>query len=663
MCHCWGQSIVTVGVRLNLLGGFGLQVDGQDGPPLPRKTRALLAVLAVDRGRPMARERVAELLWPNSGPKQIQGSLREALYSLRRPLRGHEVVVSHDGALALGEDVATDVEEFQRQALAEDLASLHRAVRAYRGPLLAGFPHVEEDFADWLTASRAELERKALAVLERIGDLCTAGGDAAGAMEAAERMFAIDPLREDIHCRLLECCAAAGRRAEGLRHYAAITEVLKRELGITPAAQTREIARRLRAEMDPPALVEPVRPEPVPLGAPPPVAVLPFAQLGDEMVPSHIADGILVDTVCQLAGLRELQVISHGSTLAYRDPQVDLRQVGRELGARYVVRGAMHRRGDALRLTTELADAGTGAVVWARTHDTSATLDFADQDRLVAQIVNTLAPRVQELELRRIRGRRPESLSVHELVLLAREKLLTLEQDAFDDAKSLLDRAVSAEPEYADAHALLADWHTLTMTQGWRTDRHAAVQEVDAAARRALALDPENCRALMFHAHRRALLHRDFDGALALFERGTSAWPGSAHMWLWSSYSWAYVGDAAEAVRRVTRALELSPRDREAHEFYSAMCVAHYTAGEHAEAARWGLKAIGEPQVLRATLRWTAASLAAAGDLTGARDVAARAMREMPDQRVSAVVQNSPYRDRWRRDAYGAHLLLAGLPN
>lgn len=654
---------MKVGVRLSVLGGFGLQVDGQDGPPLPRKTRALLAVLAVDRGRPMARERVAELLWPNSGPKQIQGSLREALYSLRRPLRGHEVVVSHDGALALGEDVATDVEEFQRQALAEDLASLHRAVRAYRGPLLAGFPHVEEDFADWLTTSRADLERKALAVLERVGDLCTAGGDAAGALEAAERMFAIDPLREDIHCRLLECCAAAGRRAEGLRHYAAITDLLKRELGITPGVQTRDTAQRLRAEMDPPAVAPPARTEPVALGAPPPVAVLPFAQLGDATVPSHIADGILVDTVCQLAGLRELQVISHGSTLAYRDPQVDLRQVGRELGARYVVRGAMRRRGDALRLTTELADAGTGAVVWARTHDTSATLDFADQDRLVAQIVSYLAPRVRDLELTRIRGKRPESLTIYEKALLAREHMLTLQRGRFDEARALLDDILAHEPGYADAHALLSDWYSLYLSQGWFADRQTAVAESEAESERALALDAENCRALTLHAHRRALLRRDFEGAMDMFDRALSAWPGSAHTWQWSSYTWAYVGDAAEAIRRCTRALELSPRDREAHQFYSALCVAHYTAGEYAEAGRWGLKAIGEPQVLRATLRWTAASLAAGGNLDAAREVAARAMREMPDQRVRDVVRNSPYREAARREAYGMHLLLAGLPN
>ncbi len=627
---------------------------------MPRKTRALLAVLAVDRARPMARERVAELLWPNSGPRQIQGSLAEALYSLRRPLRGREVVVSHDGMLALGRDVATDVEEFDRQALAEDLAGLHRAVRAYAGPLLAGFPHVEDDFADWLTASRAEMERKALTVLARIGDLCTAGGDAAGALEAAERMFAIDPLREEVHLRLLEACAAAGRRAAGLRHYATIVETLKREFGVAPGAQTRALAQRLRAEMDPaPA---PSRPEPVPLDAPPPVAVLPFTQLGEETVPSHIADGILVDTVCQLAGLRELQVISHGSTLAYRDPQMDLRQVGRELGARYVVNGTVQRHGNALRLRTALADAGTGAVVWMRTYDTSATLDFAGQDRLVAQIVNTLAPRVHELELQRVRGKRPESLTTYEKVLLAREHLLTLRRDEYETARVLLSEAVAAEPGYGEAYALLADYFGVALTQGWLEDRDGTIRIVGEYAQRALELDRENCRALMFHAHRRSLLHRDFDAAMELFGRALSAWPGSAHTWLWSSYTWAYVGEAAEAVRRVARGLELSPRDREAHEFYSAMCVAHYTAGDYGEASRWGLRAIGEPRVLRATLRWTAASLAAAGEIEEARRIAARAMREIPGQRVRDVVLNSPYRDAGRREAYGRHLTLAGLP-
>jgi len=653
---------VQAGVSLSVLGGFTLQVDGQKGPDLPRKTRALLALLAVDNARPVSRETAAELIWPGRGPEQSKNSLKEALYRLREPLRAYDVVVSQDGDLALGAAVATDVATFRRLADAQELAALHGAADAYAGPLMAGFRTVEDDFNDWLALSRAALEKTALSVLARTADLCTAGGDFAGTMAAAERMFAIDRLDEEIHARLLEACAAAGRRAEALRHYESIAEVLKRDLGTTPGAQTRAIKQRLRQEMDPPVRDAPVRLEPVPYGSPPPIAVLPFVQLGEETVASHLADGILVDTVCQLAGLRELQVISHGSTLGYRDPAVDIRQVGRELGVRYVVRGAMRRQGAHLRLTTELADAGTGAVVWARSHDTSATLDFADQDRLVAQIVNTLAPRVQELELRRIRGMRPEGLTVYDKVLLAREHLLTLRREEYESARLLLGEVIVTEPGYGEAYALLADYFGIAMTQGWLADRTGTIRTVGELTQKALELDRDNCRALMFQAHRQSLLHRDFPEAMRLFDQALRLWPGSAHCWAWSSYTWAYVSEAQEAIRRVGRALELSPRDREAHQFHSALCVAHYVAGNFAEAADWGRRAAVDPAVLRATLRWTAASLVAAGEVAEAREMMQRAMREIPGQTVGEVIRNSPLRDEATRRTYGAHLLAAGFP-
>ena len=123
------------------------------------------------------------------------------------------------------------------------------------------------------------------------------------------------------------------------------------------------------------------------------------------------------------------------------DPGLDARSAGRLLDVRYVVTGSMRRTGNSVRLTTELADAETGMVVWARSHDTHADLSFEDQDRMVAQIVNTLAPRVHELELRRIRGKRPESLTVYEKVLLAREHLQTMEHENFQQARRLLDEA------------------------------------------------------------------------------------------------------------------------------------------------------------------------------------------------------------------------------
>jgi adenylate cyclase len=397
-------------------------------------------------------------------------------------------------------------------------------------------------------------------------------------------------------------------------------------------------------------------------GRPPPVAVLPFSQLGGEPVPSHLADGLMVDIVCQLAGLREVRAISHGSTMGYRDAAMDVRRAGAELGARYVVRGSMRRRGEHLRLTTELADAGTGTVVWADVSDAPAALDFAAQDRLVARIVNTLAPQVAQIELRRIRGKRPESLSVYETVLLAREHMLTYRREDFEAARTLLNLAVAAEPTYADAHALLADWHSLFLSQGWTADRQAHVAAAEAANAEALAQDRTNPRALVLWGHRRALYHRDYAAAQEFFRRALDVAPGSASAWLWSSYTYSFIGDAAEAIRRALHALELSPRDREAHDFYSALCVAHYTAGAYEEAVAWGRRCMAERSFRRSIHGWTAAALVAQGRIDEAREVAARGMEAEPSRRVRAIVRNHAYRDAVRREAYGAHLLAAGFP-
>jgi tetratricopeptide (TPR) repeat protein len=322
----------------------------------------------------------------------------------------------------------------------------------------------------------------------------------------------------------------------------------------------------------------------------------------------------------------------------------------------------MRRSGNSVRLTTELADAETGMAVWARSHDTNASLSFEDQDRMVAQIVNTLAPRVHELELRRIRGKRPESLTVYEKVLLAREHLLTMDHDNLLQAKLILTEATESEPRYAEPYALLADFHGLIAAEGLSNDREGDIAAVEQLTRKALSLDGDNLRALIFYAHRKSLLQRDYEGARDLFRHALDVSPNSAQAWLWSSYLYSWIGEAEEALPRAHRALALSPRDRKAPDFYSAICTAHYTAGDYREAADWGLRALGERDVMRGTYRWTAAALAALGQADRAREIMRQGMRMLPGQRVSDLMRDHPYRDGARRRSYGEHLLAAGFP-
>jgi adenylate cyclase len=399
-----------------------------------------------------------------------------------------------------------------------------------------------------------------------------------------------------------------------------------------------------------------------PSDGPPRIAVLPFQQFDDDPTPTHVTNGLVADIVYQLAGLRELNVISLGSTIGIREADSNLREIGHRLGARYLVRGGLQRVGAMTRLTAELTEAESGEVLWTRRSDMDNPLSFDVQDRVVARIVNTLAPRVHDNELRRIRGMRPEDLSVYDKILLAREHIMMLERDGFTEAMGLLDDAIAQEPEYAEAYALAAELHVLLIGQGWSPDRTFEAGEIDQLTRKALMLDRDNVRALVCNGHRKSLLHRDYPAALEMFRHALDIAPNSAHVWQRSSFTFAYIGDGAEAIRRAERAVELSPFDREPYWYFSALCVAHYTAGNFDAAAEWGLRALGEKTMLRSTAGWAAASLAAIGRMDDAREVAAQTMVQWPERRVENIVAQHPYRDKERRESYGQHLLAAGFP-
>jgi DNA-binding SARP family transcriptional activator/TolB-like protein len=651
----------------NWTSGYGLRLGELEAPALPWKTRALLAYLAAHPNRPVTREVVAELLWPGKGTEQMGHSLRQALADLRRRIKDHEIIVAYDRELTLADTVITDIDQLAKLTPSSDPGAMRHAATAYAGPLLDGFPAVSPDFDDWLTLTRTRFEHAVLDALARLGDAASAAGQPNEALAAAERMFGIDPLREDGHRRLLLACAAAGRRSEALRHYGAIVDVLKRELDVSPAPETREIARRLRREMapladppDPPA-VETVPANPSAFGQPP-VAVLPYRQLGGAPLPTHTTEGLIADIVCQLSGLRDLSVISHGSTMGLHGLDIDARAASRVLGARYVVTGTIRHDGHNMRLTTELTDTADSAVIWAYSQDTATTLTFAEQDRVVGRIVNTLAPRVHERELRRIRGKRPDSLTTYDKVLLAREHLDTMDHARLLAAKPLLEQVVAEEPDYGEAHALLADYHGLIAAEGLSRNRESDIAAVDQSTARALSLDPDNIRALVSYAHRKSLLRRDYTGARELFHRALDVSPNHAMAWLWSSLLFSWLGEAEEAVARATRALELSPCDRQANKFYTTMCTAHYTAGNYREAAEWGMRALNKESIMRGSYRFTAAALVAAGDGEQAKEIVRLSMDKLPEQKVSDVVQVSPYRDPQRRQQYGEHLVAAGFP-
>jgi DNA-binding SARP family transcriptional activator/Tfp pilus assembly protein PilF len=653
---------------IKLLGTFALLGRSDGVIALPLKTQALVALLALQKGRPVKREVISEWLWPDRGEKQARNSLKQALYVLRRDGFGEEdAVKAWDDTLALHpEDIACDVHELQALLKPETQAPWQRIASLYSEPLLSGFPPISPVFDDFLVGMRRALEAD---VLDKLGQLeeRVANSDLQQSIVIAERMWAIDPLREDTHRRLIQSFALAGRRTDAMRLYAEAKALLRREMDVAPAAETEAIIARIQHEgASPPkalAFVDTKLPASPGYNGPPRIAVLPLRQFLDRALPSHISDGVTADVISQLAGLRELAVISHGSTFDLRDPGLDPRQIGRKLDVRYLVVTHIRQVGDQFRLTTELTETEAGRVVYVRTDNAESGFLFADQDRVVGRLANALVPQVHETELRRIRGQRPESLSIYEKVLLIREHLMLLKRDSFAAARILIDEIIRDDPGYGEAYALAADWHGISAVEGWSTNRARDIAELERLARTALVIDRSNLRALVSYAYRRSLHYRDHAGAMDLFRQALDIAPSSAMAWTLSGCCMAFAGDAAEAIRRATRALELSPNDRESYKFFYTFCVAYYIAGDYEQAAYWGQKALVEKAVWRGAGGFTAASLSALGRLSQAREIAARDIVSSPERTVSRIVEALPFEDAARRMLYGQHLQAAGFPD
>lgn len=663
---------MTTPVLIRLLGGFRLSVAGREVTSLPRKAQALLGYLAMQDGRPVTRETVSDLLWTDRGAEQARHSLRQTLLVLRRALRdaGGDVIANNPSTLAFVPGmVETDVGRFRLLARSSERALLAEASELYDGSLLDRFPPVGGDFDDWLIVARSEVSDVAIDALRRLTDACLAAGDVAPAVTAAERMLALDLLREDSHRLLMEVYLRAGRRADAIRQYDACVEVLRRELDVGPSEETEGVATRLRNQetlaahqtiLSPPDYRQ-VWITPRSSGTPW-IAVLPFRAIGDDQTPAYFGAGLVEDIIALLATLREPVVISSNSSQIYRETHLDVRRVGRELGISYVVSGSVRKSERWVRVYVELSETEGGTVLWARTYDAEGLAIFDVQDSIATRVVNTVVPHIQERELQKVRTKRPESLSAYDLVLQARELILSLDQTRFYRAGDLLREASHMDPAYAPAHAGLADWYSLHVGQGWSQNPSADIQSLDSAAQTAIACDPNHARALALYGHNRSFLHRDYDQAISLFERAVDVAPNDAVMWKWTSTTFAYVGNGQEAARRARKALDLSPRDHFAYGIYSSACVAHYMMDAFDEAIHWGQLSYQENPRYTSNTRYLCASLVAVGRVYDAREIAQSVLKIEPNFRVTPLVARHPIQDAGGRGLLGERLIEAGLP-
>jgi TolB-like protein/Flp pilus assembly protein TadD len=379
----------------------------------------------------------------------------------------------------------------------------------------------------------------------------------------------------------------------------------------------------------------------LPLPDKPSIAVLPFINLGGDPEQDYFADGISEDIITDLSKLRWLFVIARNSSFTYKGKTLDVRQIGRELGVRYVLEGSVRKGGTRVRTTSQLIDAETGKHLWADRYDRDLTDIFALQDEITRRVVSSIEPKLLEAESIRSQYRSPEDLGAWDMLMRANSLFWRLTKDESQAAIAILKQLLERYPHYAPAHSMLAFFLLVSRQGGWHMMEPQVTQAASLAAR-AVELDdsdPWAHFALGFVAFTR----RRTDEAVEEFQRALDLKPNFAAAHGFLGCAFAFDGRSDQAIAHIEQAIRMSPYDPQNALLNAALAAAHYQAGRYAEAVDFGRKAIQQRFGLTNGHRIYVASLAQVGRIDDARAALARLQELHPENSIAWIERNVPY--------------------
>jgi TolB-like protein len=391
----------------------------------------------------------------------------------------------------------------------------------------------------------------------------------------------------------------------------------------------------------------------------PSIAVLPFTNLSGDPQQEYFAEGMVDDIITGLARIKWLFVIARNSSFTYKGRAVDVKQVGRELGVRYVLEGSVRKAGGSVRVTGQMIDASTGAHVWAERYDRSSEDIFALQDEIALSAVGAIAPSVRKAEIERVRRKRPDSLDAYDLVLQAQPDVDSGMPEQVTRALALLGRAIALEPAYALAHGNAAMCHHCLFLR-------AGLQEVNRAAsirhaRSAIVHGQDDALALTWAGFSIGMDAHDRAAAFTALEAALAISPSSALTYILGSVILGWGGEAERAMEWSEKGMRLSPFDSWAWAAFDAQAMSHFIRGRYEEACRAAYKSVQANPAHSITYVQLAGALAKLGRLEEARAAAARVLELHPAFRYGrqfSGVNCAPA----LAEALGGALRDAGLP-
>jgi TolB-like protein len=356
----------------------------------------------------------------------------------------------------------------------------------------------------------------------------------------------------------------------------------------------------------------------------PSVAVLPFSNLSGDPEQGYFADGMVDDIITGLSRIKWLLVIARNSTFTYKGRAVDVKQVGRELGVRYVLEGSVRRLFDRVRITAQLIDTTTGVHVWAERYDRKSDDIFALQDEIALSVVGAIEPSLRQAEVERVKRKRPDSLGAYDLVLRAQPDIYSGMPEPSAKALALLERALALDPTYALAHGFAAMGHHNRFLRAGLREEHRAASIRHARA--AIAHGQDDALALTFAGFSIGMDVPDRAAAFAAFEAALAVSPSLGLTYILGSVVFAWAGEAERAIEWAERAMRLSPFDPWAFAAFHSLTLGHFQCGRYDEAANAAYKAVQSNPGHSISYMLLAAPLAKLGRLDEARAAAARVL-------------------------------------
>lgn len=623
--------------------------SGNNVLPRSRKTKAILAILALSAPQAVLRGRLTQLLWSQRAKEQARASLRQAVHELLLALgpRSSTVLRIDRNHLAMVED------RLWVDARANAGVVIYSEAPAQHPTLLDDLDGLDPAFDDWLGNERQRIVQQSRSVAE---NALNAASDGRSKIEAAERLLLIDrghigAWRTAISARLYQG-DRAGADAVFRRYSASLSQ-----MGLRPEPSIDLLVGRLSPQRRSPGESNPLR------GASQGVRLLvlparPLSGLGsDDLLP-----GLAAEITGAVSRFRWISCVA-GSLWLAGDPHPRQSQAWREVDPDYVLDTTVQQSGGHLRALAHLIDVrAQDKVVWARRFDRQSADALTLQSEIASETAAQIDPELLMREGQRlIANHLPES-SAYDLTLQAIPAIYRMEPQAFHGAGDLLSAAISLEPTYAPAYAWWAYWHLLLVGQSWAQHPDAMTRRAGDLAERAVTLDPNDARAVTLVGHVRGFLHKRIKEACALHEKALSLNSNLPLAWCFSGLALSYLGSHTTAIEQISRAQLLSPHDPHAFFFDMARMMPHFLLRDFDQAEAHGRRAVELNPGFSSTYKGYLATLGHLGQAEEAARVRARLLQLEPGFRVRDAVHRSPMMREEDLALYAEGLRRAGLP-